>query len=325
MVVGLKPDLEGYFDRFSAIVIPEHRDGFIKSIEKSVNESSEWKYEGMLQKPSGETIWFSGNSFPSPREDEMVFNGIVRDITAQKQSEKALHESEQRYRTVFENTGTATVIIEPDTTISLCNSEFERLSGYTSNEIEGRKSWTEFVVREDLDRMIARHRIRRENHDQGLQEYEFRFVPRTKEVRNIYLVVDIIPDSDKSVASLTDITERKQAEEKLQKAEEKYRNIFENSTEGLYRVNPEGHFVTVNPAATSILGYESPEELIGTVTDIGSQIYVYPEDREKALEMLKKEGFFKNFEVRNRKKMEVLYGSAPTSILFGMIRKCPIP
>jgi PAS domain S-box-containing protein len=103
-------------------------------------------------------------------------------------------------------------------------------------------------------------------------------------------------------SSIRDIVSRKQAEKALQEAEEKYRNIFENSVEGLYRVNPEGHFVTVNPAAASILGYESPEELMTTITDISSQIYAYPEDREKALNMLKKEGFFKNLEVRNRKK-----------------------
>ncbi|MEI7905234.1 MAG: hypothetical protein WCI43_07470, partial [Candidatus Firestonebacteria bacterium] len=47
-ILGLKPDLEGYLERFTALVIPEHRDGFIKSIEKSVKESTEWKYEGML-------------------------------------------------------------------------------------------------------------------------------------------------------------------------------------------------------------------------------------------------------------------------------------
>jgi PAS domain S-box-containing protein len=92
-ILGLKPDLEGFSERFTALVIPEHRDGFIKSIEKSVKESSEWKYEGMLQKPSGEIIWFFGNSTPSPRANEMVFNGIVSDITERKLAEEKLIEA----------------------------------------------------------------------------------------------------------------------------------------------------------------------------------------------------------------------------------------
>jgi len=98
------------------------------------------------------------------------------------------------------------------------------------------------------------------------------------------------------------IAERKQTEFKLQEAEEKYRNIFENSAEGIYQVAPEGRFITANPAAAHILGYDSPEELIGTIKDIRAQIYAYPEDRDKATELLKKDGFFKNFEVRNRQK-----------------------
>jgi len=98
------------------------------------------------------------------------------------------------------------------------------------------------------------------------------------------------------------VSERKRVEVALREAEEKYRNIFEHASEGLFQVSPEGYFITANPAAARILGYESPEELISTITDIGSQIYVYPEDREKALELLSKDGFFKKFEVRNRKK-----------------------
>ena len=304
MVIGLKPDLEGYFERFSAIVIPEHRDGFIKSIVKSVNESSEWKYEGMLQKPSGEIIWFSGNSVPSLREDKMVFNGIVRDITERKRAEKALHESEQRYRAVFENTGTATVIIEANTIISLCNSEFERLSGYTRNEIEGKKSWTEFVIREDLDCMIAQHRIRRENHDHALQKYEFRFVPLTGEIRNIYLVIDTIHGTEKSVGSLMDITARKQAEDELKQrrgrleqlieertgqlriSENKYRTLFENANDAIFLMRQDV-FIDCNTKALELFGYtkgriigETPYELSPPFQSDGS------ESRKKAMKKI---------------------------------------
>jgi PAS domain S-box-containing protein len=72
---------------------------------------------------------------------------------------------------------------------------------------------------------------------------------------------------------MTDITERKQAEEALRESDEKYRNLFDNAAEGIYQVTPNGRFISANPAAARILGYESPEELIGTITDIGSQVY----------------------------------------------------
>ncbi len=89
-ILGVKSDLMGSVERFVSLVIPEHREGFMKSIEKSVKELSPWKYEGMLLKPTGEKIWFSGNSNPSPRENEVVFNGIITDITERKKVEDAV-------------------------------------------------------------------------------------------------------------------------------------------------------------------------------------------------------------------------------------------
>ena len=61
------------------------------------------------------------------------------------QKQKELLESEEWYRTIFENTGTATVIIEESTLISLANSKFLELTGYSRDEIEGKRFWTEFV------------------------------------------------------------------------------------------------------------------------------------------------------------------------------------
>ncbi|MBA7521702.1 hypothetical protein ES705_13813 [subsurface metagenome] len=145
------------------------------------------------------------------------FISNIRDVTESKRAEEKLRESEDKYRTIFENTGTATVIVEKDMTISLANNEFEKLSGFKKKEIEGKKSWTEFVVKEDLDRLKERHDLRRKNPAATLKSYEFRFVDKNKKVKNIHLFIDMIPGTDQSVASLQDITERKQAEEALKK------------------------------------------------------------------------------------------------------------
>ncbi len=69
----------------------------------------------------------------------------MRDISRRKMAEHALKESEARYRTVFENTGTAMVICEPDMTVCFVNSEFERMSGFPRSEIEGIRRWSDFV------------------------------------------------------------------------------------------------------------------------------------------------------------------------------------
>jgi len=75
----------------------------------------------------------------------------IRDITDRKMVEIALENSLNLYRAIFETTGAATIIINSDTTIILANSGFAKLSGFTIDELEGKKSWTEFVNCEDLE------------------------------------------------------------------------------------------------------------------------------------------------------------------------------
>jgi PAS domain S-box-containing protein len=88
----------------------------------------------------------------------------------------------------------------------------------------------------------------------------------------------------------------------LIKAQEKYRDIFENCMEGIYQTTPEGRFVSANITAARLLGYDSPEDLINSVINIGTQVYAYPEDRDKALDLLSKYGAFESFEMKCRKK-----------------------
>ena len=94
-----------------------------------------------------------------------------------------LQESEDRYRTVFEATGTATLIIEEDTTISLMNSTFENLSGYSKEEIENKKGMTEFIHPKDLEQMTKYHLDRIEQSGSAPRNCESRFIWRPKKSR----------------------------------------------------------------------------------------------------------------------------------------------
>jgi len=99
-----------------------------------------------------------------------------------------------------------------------------------------------------------------------------------------------------------EIAERKVIGDALRKAEKKYRTIFENAVEGIYQSSPSGRFQDTNPALARILGYKSPEELMSSIYDIGTQMYVDPNRRKDFLELLEKRDQVKNFVSKVRKR-----------------------
>jgi PAS domain S-box-containing protein len=88
----------------------------------------------------------------------------------------------------------------------------------------------------------------------------------------------------------------------LEKAEKKYRSIFENAMEGIFQSTSEGKVINANPAFARILGYENPEVLMTQVVDIGLQHYVIPTQREEFIQRLEQEKVINSFEVQFRKK-----------------------
>jgi len=177
-----------------------------------------------------------------------------------RQAREALKESEKLYRSIFENTGTASIIFEDDMVISLANRECEQLSGYSKEEVEGRKRWTEFILKDDLAKMIEYHKLRSINPDSAPKNYEFRFVNRAGDIRDVLLTVDVIPGTKKRVASLLDITTRKKAEEDLKKARRDWEDIFQAIGHPAVILDSEHNIILANHAVAKITG-KTTEEL----------------------------------------------------------------
>jgi PAS domain S-box-containing protein len=95
------------------------------------------------------------------------------------------------------------------------------------------------------------------------------------------------------------------------RAEEKYRSIFENSVEGIFQTTVEGRFVTANPALARMFGYDSPEQLLENISDIGEQLYVDPERRAEFDRLIRRDGFVSGFEIQMyRTDGSVMWASA---------------
>lgn len=98
--------------------------------------------------------------------------------------------------------------------------------------------------------------------------------------------------------TLVDITGRKQFEESLRRAEERYRGIFENAVEGIFQTSPSGRFLVANPALARIYGYESAEQLMREMVDVGTQLYVDPSARAELARRLEQTDLVTDFEAQ---------------------------
>ncbi|ACK67413.1 putative PAS/PAC sensor protein [Rippkaea orientalis PCC 8801] len=100
--------------------------------------------------------------------------------------------------------------------------------------------------------------------------------------------------------------ERKNQELRL--AEENYRSIFENALEGIFQSSPEGRYLKVNSAMARIYGYESPQEMLETITDISTQIYVNPTDQAQFQDQMENNDQAQNLEYQvYRKDGEIIW------------------
>jgi len=198
---------------------------------------------------------------------------VTRDITERMRSEQALQKSERLYRSLFENTGTATFVAEEDFTISQVNAKCEELSGYSREEIVGRMKTTEFIAPEDLGRVVKYHSSRREPTEEAPSEYEFNLKDRWGDIKTVFIQTGLLPETKQSVASLFDITPRKRAEKALQESQEKYRLLFENANDAIF-IAQDGVIKFPNPGTLELTGYSADELAQKPFTDL-----IHPDDR----------------------------------------------
>ena len=231
-----------------------------------------------------------------------------------KRVEEALRASEQRLADIIDFLPDATFAIDDKGIVIAWNRAIEEMTGVPKEKMIGRADREYAVPFYGRRRPIMIDLVFAEE-DEIRKDYvgvsrvgdtiiAEAFVPGVYGGKGAYLWGIATPLYDKSgkvvaaIESIRDVTDRKMAEATLTKAEAKYRAIFENAMEGIFQTTPEGRYVTANPAHAKMLGYDSPEEIMASTTEIGRQIYVDPAQRLEIKHLLAKNDSLKDFQAQ---------------------------
>ena len=242
-------------------------NGFDVLIEYAIREQSEqfeWTYvrKDGTQFPVRMTI----NALREPDGDISGLLCIAMDITAKKRSEKALRESERKYKLLVRNLPNIVYKGYLDGSVDFFDNKIERITGYSKEEFLSRKkNWFDVIYEDDVEITKDKFREALKTDESYMREYRI----KSKEGKLVWIEEggQIVYGEDGEIEFITgaflDITERKLAEEALHESEEKYRSLFTSGPNPIFVVDQKTQVILdANPMAEETYGY-SKEDLIG--------------------------------------------------------------
>ena len=241
-------------------------------------------FEVQVRRKDGTTIWTRENvhAVSGPHGQMLYYEGSVEDITAQKQAEQALRDSEERYRNLFENANDVIYTMDLAGRYTSVNKVGEQVTGYSQAEL-CRMNFSQLVAPEHL--ALSRGMMERKlTGGEATTFYEIEIVNRTGERVLLEVSTQLIYQHGRPVGVqgiARDITERKRAEAALRESEERYRELFENANDIVYTHDLKGNFTSLNKTGERVTGYTRAEAV-----ELNMAQVVAPEYLQMAREMI---------------------------------------
>jgi two-component system cell cycle sensor histidine kinase/response regulator CckA len=274
-----KRDEEWAGKSFLDLAAPESREELAALLGGSAASGPPERHEVVGLKADGSRFEMEVTPARMTFQGKAATQAILRDITDRRRAEQALRESEERYRLLFENNPQPMWVLDKETLAFLAVNEAAcRHYGYTRKEF---LAMTIRDIRPSEDVPALLRSVTSES-----DEFHKAGVWRHRKKDGTEIAVEISSHSlwfagrPAQLILATDVTERIRAEEALRQSEQKYRDIFDFATVGIYQSRRDGSLITANAPLAEILDYDSPEDLLRHNLD---EIYVDPAERRELI------------------------------------------
>jgi len=235
---------------------------FLDAVRKAAATGESNRMEATWMTPAGERhveVRHVPEKDPNGKVTSVL--GIVRDVTEQRRAEENLRESEEKFRRIVATASEGIWLLGLDAQTTFVNARMSQMLGYRPDELMDRLL-SDFMFPEEIPDHEARMRRRRAGRS---EQYERRF--RHKSGRSVWTLVSATPILDDrhkfagSFGMITDITERKQAEERLRQSEAMLRDIIENTNAAIHVTDASGRLVLVNQKFAKTLGLRAKDAM----------------------------------------------------------------
>ncbi|MGD9172735.1 MAG: PAS domain S-box protein [Desulfobacterales bacterium] len=273
----------------SALIHEKDREMVIEHQERGLNGQRLPEVASFrIVHKTGVTIWVELKTNLFSWNDQPAMLGVLTDITQRKQAE-------DKYHRVLDSRFEGYMLLDENRVIIEVNKALLKISGYGRDDFIGQ------LVDKFYDKASLKFYSASPDH------FSFEALFRAKDGRLIPMLFSRSTLNDENnrltgfMVFLTDLTELKETQEELKRAEQRYRKMVQNAVQGMFQIRLSGEFIRVNPAYARILGYDSVDEILA-LKEGAVKFYFNPEDRARLIRTLQKKGMVENHELRLKRK-----------------------
>jgi PAS domain S-box-containing protein len=256
----LVPEMRNRFGTYLAEIRSKGRASGIMRIKTAGGETRFWEYNNTLRT--------EGVAVPFVR-------GMAHDITERTLAEMALRQSETSLQAILRSTADGLLVVSAENKILFANELFVEMWRIPPGVLEkgDNVALLHYVPDQLTDPPGFLKRIK-EIYASKEDSFDILDLKDGRVMERLSRPLMQGEQLQGRVWSFRDISERKRKEEALRQSEERYRAIFEQAVEGFFQSTPEGRWIKVNQALARMCGYDSPEEMMVSITDIAGQHFL---------------------------------------------------